>query len=208
VKAFEIMTKPVITARPDLPLKEAARLLDEHDISALPVVDAEGELVGIVSEADLLELETRPDPRYQLIPLPPAPAPPRLVSEVMTREVLAMPDDADVAHVAARMLQAHVKRIPILSGRRLVGIVSRRDIIKIVARGDQEILAEVDQLLDRQDLMRPDYLTVEEGVVTVHCAGDVGWRRMVEILVRTVPGVLEVRFEGEPARSRQAGLSR
>src|SRR5438477_10394062 len=98
MKAFEIMTAPVITVSPDLPLKEAARLLDEHDVSALPVVDGQGELVGILSEADLLELETRPDPRDQLTPLPPAQAPPRLVSEVMTRRVLTMPHDSDMAH--------------------------------------------------------------------------------------------------------------
>ncbi|HEX6349144.1 MAG TPA: CBS domain-containing protein [Candidatus Dormibacteraeota bacterium] len=199
MKAFEIMTRPVITADPELPLKEAARLLDEHNISALPVIDAGGELVGIISEADLLELETRPDPRHQLIPLPPAPAPPRLVSDVMTRDVLTMPEDADVGHVAARMLDAHVKRIPIVRGRSLVGIVSRRDIVKIVARRDQEILAELEELIARQELMRPDGVTVDEGVVTIHCAADLGWRRMLEILVRTVPGVLEVQFLNEPA---------
>jgi len=206
MKAFEIMTAPVITASPDLPLKEAARLLDKHDISALPVVDRQGSLVGILSEADLLELEMRPDPRHQLTPLPPAPAPPHLVSEVMTRSVLTMPHDADVAHVAARMLEAHVKLIPILRGRTLVGIISRRDIIKVVARSDAQILADVEELLARQGLLKVDFLSVEEGIVTIHCAGDLSWRRMVEILVRTVPGVLEVRFQTEPARlARSAG---
>jgi len=205
MKAFEIMTSPVMTVAPDLPLKEAARLLVQHNISALPVVDAGGELLGIVSEADLLELETRPDPRSQLTPLPAAARPPQLVSEVMTREVIAMADDTDVAHLASLMLMAHVKRIPILRGRRLVGIVSRRDVIKVVARRDTKIRDEVQDLLDRQGLMRPDAISVTQGVVTIESAGDRGWRRLVEILVRTVPGVLEVRFAQEEASAMLRG---
>jgi CBS-domain-containing membrane protein len=205
MKAFEIMTSPVITVDPDLPLKEAARLLMKHNISALPVVDAGGELLGIVSEADLLELETRPDPRSQLTPLPAAAHPPRIVSEVMTREVIAMADDTDVAHLATLMLMAHVKRIPILRGRRLVGIVSRRDVIKVVARRDTKIRDEVEDLLDRQGLMKPDAISVAEGVVTIESAGDRGWRGLVEILVRTVPGVLEVRFAEAEASAMLSG---
>jgi CBS domain-containing protein len=194
MKAFEIMSTPVITISPEAGVKQAARLLTEHDISALPVLDQSGELVGIISEADLLELEMRPDPRSQLIPLPPAQRPPRTVAEVMSSDVLVMQDDADVAHVAARMLEAHVKRIPILRGRRLVGIVSRRDVIKVVARSDGDIKDELEDLLRRQQLMHPDRVTVEEGVVTIESRGDRGWQRLVEMLARTVPGVLEVRF--------------
>lgn len=199
MKAFEIMSSPVIAVSPEATLKEAARLLVEHDISALPVLDQSGEIVGIVSEADLLELETRPDPRSQMIPLPPAAAPPQTVSEVMTKDVLVMQDDADVAHVAARMLEGHVKRIPIVRGRRLVGIVSRRDLIKVVARSDRDIQDELEALLARQQLMSPDRVSVREGVVTIENRGDRGWQRLVEILARTVPGVLEVRFEQEPS---------
>jgi CBS domain-containing protein len=205
VKAFQIMTTPVVSIGPDLPLKEAARLLTDHNISALPVLGPCGELLGIVSEADLLELESRPDPRSQLTPLADAVRPPRLVSEVMTREVIAIADDTDVAHLASLMLMAHVKRIPILRGRRLVGIVSRRDIIKVVARRDAEIQSEIEDLLDRQQLMRPDAVAVAEGVVTIESAGDLGWQRLIEILVRTVPGVLDVRFAEERASAMLSG---
>ena len=194
MKAFEIMSRPVVTISPDASLKRAARLLAEHNISALPVLDRSGELVGIVSEADLLQLETRPDPRSQMIPLPPAPHPPQTVAEVMTSDVLVMQSDADVAHVAAQMLEGHVKRIPILQGRRLVGIVSRRDVIKVVARSDEAIEEELQALLRRQQLMHPDRVTVREGVVTVESRGDRGWQRLVEMLARTVPGVLDVHF--------------
>jgi CBS domain-containing protein len=63
MKVKEIMSRPVITVKADAGIKAAARLLVELGISALPVVDAEGALVGIVSEADMLPIEARPDPR-------------------------------------------------------------------------------------------------------------------------------------------------
>jgi CBS domain-containing protein len=205
VKASEIMTSPVITVRSDTSVKEAARLLVEHQISALPVVDDGAGLVGIVSEADLLPLESRPDPRDQLMPLPPEPAPPRRVEEVMTREVYTMPEEADVAHVAEVMLRANVKRIPIVRGDRLVGIVSRRDVIKLMARRDEVILAELEKLLAQQQLLAPPVtIEVRNGVATIRGEGEPGAKRLVEILVRTIPGILDVRFE-DPSRDGAPG---
>src|SRR5215471_16304277 len=97
MKAKDAMTSPAITVAPDTHCKEAAALLVRHRISALPVVDASGRLVGLVSEADLLPLETAPDPRSQATPLPPRTEPvPRRVDEVMTPEVYTVDEDTDL----------------------------------------------------------------------------------------------------------------
>jgi len=85
------MSRPVVTVTPEATIKEAAQLLIEHGISALPVLDAAGALVGIVSEADLVPLEARPDPRTQATPpAPSAGTMPRVVADVMTRRVLSV----------------------------------------------------------------------------------------------------------------------
>ncbi len=198
MKISEIMTTPVITVGPQSPVKAAARLLADHDISALPVVDEDGKLVGIVSEADLLPLESRPDPRDQARPQAVQPRSPQRVEEIMTREVFTLDERSDVAHAADLMLRANVKRIPVLRGDRLAGIISRRDIIKVIARPDQAILAEIKELLASQLPERAAVeIEVSEGVATISGDPDEGSRRLVEILTRSIPGVLQVRFRAE-----------
>ena len=128
MKAKEAITAPAITVTPETRCKDAAGLLVRHRISALPVVDADRRLVGLVSEADLLPLETTPDPRSQAMPLPPRSEPlPRRVDEVMTPEVYTVEEETDLGLVAQRMLEANVKRFPVMRGERLVGIISRHD---------------------------------------------------------------------------------
>src|SRR4029453_13660238 len=91
VRVREVMSSPVVTVVPGMPLKEVAKVLVTRAISAVPVVDA-GELVGILSEADLVPLELAPDPRAHLAPVPQAsPAAPRLASQAMTRDVAGLP---------------------------------------------------------------------------------------------------------------------
>lgn len=202
MRAKDIMTTPVITVTPDTPLKEVAALLVDRDISAVPVVDDAEELVGIVSEADLVPLETTPDPQSRIIPrrwrrfrVP------QTASEVMSREVAALPEEADVAEVARLMLEKRVKRIPIVSGARVVGIVSRRDVIKVLARTDAEILREVEELLDEEILMLGRFEPeVSGGVVILTGTGprEPARRRLAELLARSVPGVIEVRFADDP----------
>lgn len=139
MKVAEIMSRPVITVTLDTGIKAAARLLVKHSISALPVVDAKGELVGIVSEADLLPIEARPEPRSQATPLlpPTAGSAPETVAEVMTRRVLTVPADCEVSQVARILIGADFRRVPVVEGRRVVGIVSRRDLVKVIATRDE-----------------------------------------------------------------------
>ncbi len=190
------MSKPVITVAPEAGIKTAAELLVEHDISALPVVDSKGRLVGIVSEADLISIEARPDPRSQATPLAPtAGTTPRHVAEVMTRDVVVVSAGSEVAQAARMMLSRDVKRVPVMSGRRLVGIVSRRDLVKVIARADEQIEAKINSLLAELGLTTAGAtVKVTSGVATVPVDYQGDARRLVESAVLQVAGVLEVRF--------------
>lgn len=203
MRAKDIMTTPVVTVHPETTVKEAAALLVDHGISALPVVDEAGELVGIVSEADLIPLEATPDPRRQMLPTHHRPRPvPHAVGEVMTTSVIALPEDADASQAARLMLDRHVKSIPIVSGDHVTGIVARRDVLRMLARSDIDIRHEVEALLDDQILMLPRYeVDVSDGVVTLLGATNVASFRLAELLARSVPGVLEVEFAEVPSRT-------
>ncbi len=190
------MTSPAITVTSETHCKDAAALLVRHRISALPVVDAEGKLVGLVSEADLLPLEATPDPRSQATPLPPRLGPmPRQVGDVMSPEVYTVEEDTDLGIVAQRLLEAGVKRFPVMRGDRVVGIVSRHDLIKVIARRDEDVEAGVQRALTDEGMRLTSLqVRVRDGVVELVGDGDRQTLRLAEILARSVPGVLDVRL--------------
>lgn len=193
MKVTAVMSAPVITIAPEATIKAAARLLVSCGISALPVTDSKKALVGIVSEADLLPIETRPDPRAQAIPMTPtAGTAPRTVADVMTRKVVTVDTDCEVSQAARLMIEAEVKRLPVMDGGRLAGIVSRRDLVKVIARGDEDLQAEVDRRL--KELGADSTVTVDGGIATIRLAAGTTGKRLAESVALTVPGILEVRF--------------
>jgi CBS domain-containing protein len=196
VKVSEIMSRPVITVTPDTGVKAAAKLLVERDISALPVVDAKGRLVGIVSEADLLSIETRPDPLTRAMPLAPtAGSTPKTVEEVMTKDVLVVAANGEVSQAARIMLETGIKRVPVMRGRQLVGILSRRDLVTVIARPDDAIEAEIVSRLGQLGLEGSScQVGVVDGVATIELDDHGSGRRLAESVALTVRGVLEVRF--------------
>ncbi len=196
MKVTALMSHPVITVAPDASVKDAASLLVTHGISALPVVDSSGQLVGIISEADLISIETRPDPRSQATPIrPTAGSTPHAVSDVMTRKVITVTADSEVADAARIMIDADIKRVPVVRGRRLLGIVSRRDLVRVIARRDVDLQAQLERRLIEVGLPgKKGAVSVVAGVATI-AAADPGFeRRLAESVALTVPGVLEVRF--------------
>jgi len=206
MRTKDVMSSPVVTVTTTTRLKEVAALLVRYGFNAVPVV-SDGKLVGIVSEADLVPLETFADRcAHHLPPSPPAWAPdgdgteaatpPRTVAEVMTREVRTLPDDADAADAARLMLAHRIKSVPIVCGQRVVGIVSRRDLLKVLARSDQAISADVERLLAEElGELRP-HAEVADGVVTLS-GGDPVTRELAGTLASTVPGVLTVHDAGD-----------
>ena len=211
VKVSETMSHPVITVLPETTVKDAARLLVEKRISALPVLDLNGDLAGIVSEADLVSIEARPDPRSQATPLAPtAGTTPKSVAEVMTRRVITISEASEVSQAARLMLEAEVKRLPVVRGRRVVGIVSRRDLVKIIARRDADVEGEITQRLGEVGLaVARGGIRVRDGVATIAVAGkDAKLRKLAESVALAVPGVLEVRFASDSAgRERRSSLN-
>lgn len=205
------MTSPVVTVGPDLSVKETARLLLRHSISAVPVVDEAGRLVGIVSELDLLLGDVPADPVAHVMPVEPdAAAPPRTVRDVMTRDVLALAEDADAADVARLMRESSLKSIPVLRGEMVVGIVSRRDLLRSIARDDEAIREDVLlRLREYADGQVAWQVRVEAGVVTITAPSDEVAGNTALLLARSVPGALRVhlvdptRPDGSPSTEAQ-----
>jgi CBS domain-containing protein len=190
------MSAPVITVRPDARVKEVAALLIEREIGAVPVVDESHALIGIVSEADLVRLEEIPDPRLQITDLPHFVAvAPRTAAEVMTSDVIALSDSTGVAEVARVMVERAVKHVPIVSAGRLVGIVARRDVLRVLARKDELIASDLETLFGDEALVLGRIsIDVSDGIVTLDGPRDPRGRRLAQVLARSVPGVVAVRF--------------
>ena len=198
MRVRDVMSTPVVTVPPGMPLKEVARLLVTRGISAVPVVDR-GELVGILSEANLIPVELAPDPRAHLARLPDASqTPSRVASEAMTRDVVALPEDADVADAGRLMLERRIKSIPVVRRRRVIGMVARRDLLEVLARTDEAITRDLETLLAAQlGAPSPYRVTVRDGVVDLTGPPDPVDRQLATLLARGVPGVLEVRLDEE-----------
>jgi CBS domain-containing protein len=190
--AREIMTSPVVTAEPDLPIKDAARLLDRNDITALPVLDEQQRLVGIVSEADLLHGEIAHDPRGHARPVDDDKERAATVSDVMTLGVITVNENTDAADIARLMLDTAVKSIPVTHGARVVGIVSRRDLIRVIATRDDWIEDEIRQLFSDAGIKGWD-IEVVDGEARIIGAGSPDDARVAAVLARTVAGVARVR---------------
>jgi CBS domain-containing protein len=198
MQARQIMTAPVVTVRPDTTVRDAATLLLENRITAAPVLDTSGELIGIVSESDLVVDRFCHDPRNHAQPIHDEPPGPQTVGEVMTTPVIALAPSADAADLAETMLGSDVRSIPIIEGATVIGIVSRRDLLRTLVRDDDAIRAEiVDRITDYKGPPGPWDVQVTDGTVLI--VGDLhDDGRAAVALARTVPGVSSVHLTGHP----------
>lgn len=145
MKAVDVMTRQVISVKPETSILEVAQLMLQHSISGLPVVDATGSLVGIVTEGDFLrrsEIGTqRRRPRWLEFILGPgrlaseyAHTSGRKVDEVMTTEVRTVTEDTPLEEVVHLMERHRIKRLPVLRERSIVGIITRANLFRAVIR--------------------------------------------------------------------------
>lgn len=118
--ASDIMTRKVATIRPEVSAQEAAQLLDEKRISGAPVVDAEIKIIGIITEADIISKVNRDG---------------LCVADIMSHDVIAISEETPVSEIAALLTERKIKRVPVVRDNKLVGIVSRADIVHAVAQG-------------------------------------------------------------------------
>jgi CBS domain-containing protein len=200
MRAKDIMTSPVVTVRLSTHVKEAAAILAERGFTALPVVDADDRLIGIVTEADLVRDRIPPDPRFRrFADALPEKRPLQLtVGDVMTTPAVAMDPGTDVAALCDALLGARRRSMPIVEGSRLVGIVTRRDLVRIVGRPDEAVAADVRHKLEIYGGPGRWRVEVHDGVVTIadEYTDEVD-AHVAEVLAESVPGV--VRAEIVPA---------
>jgi len=203
----DVMTRPVRSVRPETPLKEVAQILIEHQISGLPVVDAEERVVGVVSEGDLLVKEQGPgairhrplarifgESRETRALRTKMAA--RTAGDAMTAPAITIEASRPISVAAAMMVEHKVNRLPVTEDGRLAGIVSRADVVRAFARSDSELAAEIREEVLRKALWldpRKFRVDVRDGIATV--TGKVDRRStaaMVERMVAVLPGVVGV----------------
>jgi CBS domain-containing protein len=175
----EVMSREVVMVERDTPFKVCAELMHIHQISGLPVVSGQ-RLVGIVTEADLMRSVEAG-----------ATSGPQLAGDVMTQRVVTIGRGATVAAAARLMSEKHVKRLPVVdAAKRVVGIVSRGDVLRGFLRSDESIRREVAHgILDEMPLLGRGRVQVEvrDGVVRLH--GEVANSNLTGLLVRLISGV-------------------
>lgn len=206
----DVMTTSVLAVHPETTLKEVARLLVEHRISGLPVVDDAGRVVGLVSEADLLVKEQDPG-AYAPGPLDRifgesedlrllrSKVEARTAGDAMTAPAITIEASRSLHQAAGIMIERRVNRLPVLEDGRLVGIVTRADLVRAFVRSDDQLEQTI-----RQDVLLKTLwidpaqfeVAVRDGVATIRGAVD---RRstagMIARSVDMVPGIVGVNAE-------------
>jgi CBS domain-containing protein len=192
MKVRDIMSTPIVAVPPGTPVRELARLLLERQISAVPIVDGERRLLGLVSEADLLPIELV-DQRRQASPEAVPERAPETAGELMTKDVISVPPDLDVGE-AARVITTHrLRHVPVVEDGRVTGMLSRRDLLGMLTRGDAEVQAEIEGLLASELGAQAPAVHVRRGELEVALAEDAPAYRLVKVLATSVPGVVAVR---------------
>ncbi len=198
----EVMTTRPVTVTPEASTKDALRLLDHHSITAMPVVDPDGVVIGVVSEADLVRDALPPDPRAHLLPTTGERASSGArVEDVMTRHPVTVRGDLDLAEATELIISTAVKSVPVVEGSRLVGMISRRDVVHALARSDTDVESQLDDLY--RTLGVDWTVEVHDGAVTVEGPVGAKARSLAETAAGTVPGVVSVTVvEGGPRARR------
>jgi CBS domain-containing protein len=192
----DVMTSPAITVAARTSVKEGLQLLDRHHVTALPVVTPDGRLLGIVSEADLLKDAVRHDNRAHLMPHEVDPfegrGEARSIEDVMSTLSMTVAPDSDLSDAVDLMTGSAVKSLPVVEDGHVVGVVSRSDIVHLLARSDDLITAEIDELLRSAELSYT--VEVEDGHVLLEGSGDRHQQKVAEVIAGAVQGVMSVRF--------------
>jgi CBS domain-containing protein len=189
----DVMTSEFVSVRPQSPVKHAIQLMHAHQITAMPVLDEDGALVGVVSEADVIRGSMIPDRRAHEIPVELEPSSlAATVADVMTPAPVTIRSDQDLATAVERLADTQVKSLPVVDDGRVVGMLSRRDLIAVLARSDEQIAADVDRLLS--DGSVPCHVDVVDGVVALSGQSDPHARGIARVLAASVPGVVGIGF--------------
>ncbi|MGI9667765.1 MAG: CBS domain-containing protein [Acidimicrobiia bacterium] len=183
----DLMTTDVVAVAPTTTTRDAARMMFRYRVSGLPVVDADDHVLGIITEGDFLALELERAEHGEG---------PAEVGQAMSDSVVSVPPDLEVMEAARYMHTAGVKRVLVVEGGKMVGILSRFDIVAAFTRPDDVIEDEIrEDLIRRVLFVDPETVdvSVSNGVVTL--VGTIGTRtevRLVEELAIRLDGVVGV----------------
>ncbi|MFE9650630.1 CBS domain-containing protein [Streptomyces sp. NPDC006365] len=198
----DVMTHTVIAVGRDAPFKEIVGLIDQWKVSALPVLEGEGRVIGVVSEADLLPKEEFRDREggedEQADRSERRKAAALTAGELMSSPAVTVHAVAPVTEAARIMARRHVKRLPVVDAvGMLQGVVSRSDLLKGFLRDDEEIAEEIrHSILGHLPVTTPLTISVTDGVVTL--GGSMPDRTLVPMVaraVRAVEGVVDIRLD-------------
>ncbi|HMD63810.1 MAG TPA: CBS domain-containing protein [Stellaceae bacterium] len=220
MRAMDVMTTHVITVGPDTSVQEVAKILSERSISGVPVVDAENRLIGIVSEGDLLHrVETGTERRVQRrrrswwldtigseeeLARNYVKSHGRTAGDVMTREVVSVSDTTELADIANLLETKRIKRVPVVRDGKLVGIVSRANLVRALAAAGSRLTADTatDDRTIRQKLLAELQgqewvhtwaadIIVRDGIVHIWVSDDrpEEERRALRVAAENIPGV-------------------
>ncbi len=230
MRAKDLMSREVVTVSPETPVAALARLLADRGISAVPVVEPDGTVAGIVTEADLVRRITGTEERPRgwlsgLFGSAPADAARYAKThgakarDVMTVDLVSVDEEATAEEIARLMEERRIKRVLVLHDGRLSGIVSRADLLEAVfappeteaiGADDARIRRAVQAALREESWAKPYFLwpTVEKGVVTIHgFCGSPDVHRALRVLAEGIPGVrsAEMKVETPPPSLFGAG---
>jgi CBS domain-containing protein len=225
---MDVMTTDVITVNPDMTIQALATRLAERGISGAPVVDTSGRLVGIISEGDLLhraEIGTARRHRERRrswwldhfasdLAREYVKSHGRTVNDIMTRDVVTVTEDTDVGEVAELLEEKRIKRVPVMRAGKIVGIISRANIVRAVGASkgtpqhegegdDRSIRAKLLAELGREEWAQlwPEDIIVRDGIVHFWISEDepVEKREALRVAAETTPGVRGVEEHAVPA---------
>lgn len=222
MRARDLMTTSLVTIPPDAPVEAVARVLSDRGISGAPVVDSSGKLLGMVTEGDLMRrlaaVEDRPQSwiaglfksaeeqaaRY-------ARTHGRKARDVMTTDLVTVDEDTPIEHIARIIEEKNIRRVPVVRDGKLLGVVSRADLLRALIGPPQSLSADAPDSRIRVrvvEAMRDQpwvdtyfiFPEVKDGVVTFYgfCRSE-KVKQGLRVLAEGVPGVKEVRFETEEA---------
>ncbi len=206
MKIKDVMTEDVLTVPTGKTLKETAQLLADTGISGMPVVDDDRNVVGVISEADILFKERSPERRrggsFAWLFFPDmieneAKLDARTAGEAMSAPPVTIGPNRPVGEAAARMLDEGINRLPVVDDEgKLIGIVTRADLVRAFTRSDSELEAEIrTELISRTFWLDPSELEIKVRGGEVSITGEVDTKSDAELLpelIEQVPGVVSV----------------